>query len=327
MHRRIVIYVLMILSVFALPTAIQAQEGELPDTVMIMQPGLHPEGVEWDAEGERFIVGSLTQGGLFAVADDGTVTPLAESPQEGLSSIGVHIADGQAYVAMSDFQATSDTSLPGIAGLGIFDLETGEQIAFVTPSDLLEEGRHFGNDVTVDANGNAYLTDSFSPAIYQVDPEGNASIFLEDAVLGVEGFGLNGIDYHQQGNYLLVAVAGSGTLYKIPVDDPASFTEVELSEPLSIDGMVLDEESRLIAVASASGGNLREVVRIESADDWATAEVTARTTTIPEAAPTTVALRDGVPYVVHAHFAEMFSGTEVEEFEIVRADFEEDAEG
>ncbi|HEX3050961.1 MAG TPA: SMP-30/gluconolactonase/LRE family protein [Aggregatilineaceae bacterium] len=319
------ITVVILLLVLALPAAIHAQEGELPDQVTANYPGLHPEGIEWDAEAGHFLVGSLTTGGLFTLTDDGTVTPLGTNPQVGLSSVGVHLDGDRVLVAMSDFAAGSDPNVPGVAALAVYDRTTGEQLAFVVASDVLGEGRHFGNDVTADADGNAYLTDSFSPVIYKIDPDGVASVFLQDEALGVEGFGLNGIDYSEAGNYLLAAVSGKGTIYKIPVDDPASFTEVELSETLGIDGMVLDDNNNLIAVATTytDAGERREIVQLASSDDWATAEVTARTVTLPEASPTTLALRDGVPYVTHAHFDAIGAETPLAEFEIVRANFED----
>jgi sugar lactone lactonase YvrE len=318
----------VLLVVLAFPLTVFAQDDMLPDVVMAARPGYHPEGVEWDAAGERFLTGSLTEGGAFAVADDGTVTRLVEA-HEGLASVGIHVdaERNRLLVAMSDFAATSDPSASGVAALGSYDLETGDELFFVTLSDLMmEDTRHFANDVTVDADGYAYVTDSFSPVIYTVDPDGNAEIFLESDEFAVEGFGLNGIDYHPDGNFLLVAVAGKGAIYKVPVDDPAALTQVELSEMLGVDGMVLNEDGDLIAVATTfneDGSQQRELVQITSGDDWATAEVVARGEAVPEYSPTTVALRDGVPYVVHAHFGDMGSETPVEAFEILRVDLAE----
>lgn len=302
-----------------------AQDGELPDLILADNPGMHPEGIEWYAGGETFLVGSLGQGSVFAVADDGTVTPFAES-ESLVSSIGIHLDHNthRLLVANADPMAFIDPSVDGIAQLGIFDLETGEELHFVDLGSLYPDGRHFANDVTNDLDGNAYVTDSFSPVIYKVDMDGNAEIFAENEAFTNENGGLNGIDYHPDG-YLLVANNGAAELYKVPLDDPSAVTLVELSEPLAIDGMVLNGDHELVAVATTfdmDGNAMSEIVTVYSEDDWATAEVTGRSVGIPEHNPTTVALRANNAYVVHANFNAMFAGELAETFEIVRLDLE-----
>ena len=309
--------VIVVLLMLAIPL-VSAQEDGLPDLILAANPGMHPEGIEWDSEGERFLVGSITQGTIFAVDDEGNVQPFVEDDNL-MASIGIHIdhANGVLLVANSDFAVTSDQNATGVAQLGAYDLETGEQIYFADMTGLTE-GRNFTNDVTSDTEGNAYVTNSFAPVIYKVDPEGNAEIFIENEQLGAQGFGLNGIDFHPH-EYLLAAVAGTQSLFKIPLDDPESLTQVELSEPLGIDGMVLNDEGHLVTVATNSEG-VRRVYELSSDDEWATAMVVASGDAMPDAAPTTVALRDGSAYVVHAHFGEIGADEPVQEFEIMRVE-------
>lgn len=276
MLKRILIAIVLA-AALALPLALYAQEDEFPEMVLAAYPGLHPEGIDWDAERGVFVVGSIPEGGVFTVADDGTVTRLAEG-HEGLGSTGVHVdaERNRVLVTMPDFTATQDPEATGAAALAAYDLDTGEELFFVDLTDL-DPGRDFANDVTVDAEGNAYFTTSFSGVIYRVDPEGNGEIFLAADEFAVEGFGLNGIDYHPEGNYLLVAVAGSGSIYKVPVDDPESYTQVTLDASVSIDGMVLGADgNRLYAVASVDGAQAREIVMLTTEDDWASATVAAR---------------------------------------------------
>jgi len=322
MSKRILIAGLLIVAL-AVPMALSAQEDELPEMVLAARAGYHPEGVDWDAERGVFVTGSLTEGGVFTVADDGTVTLLAPGV-EGLSSTGVHVdaERERVLVAMPDFSATQNPEASGTAALGAYDLNTGEELFFVDLSDL-HEGRDFGNDVTVDADGNAYLTTSFSGVIYVVDTEGNGSVFLAAEDFAVPGFGLNGIDYHPEGNYLLVAVAGAGAIYKVPVDDPGAYTQVALETQVSIDGMVLYEDGYLYAVASVGGAQAREVVVLSSDDDWASAMIVSRQEAQAELSPTTLAMRDGAAYVVHAKFGSIGSDPPIETFEIQRFTFED----
>ncbi|NLF79279.1 MAG: hypothetical protein GX573_26595 [Chloroflexi bacterium] len=322
MLRRFLIAGLLI-AVLAVPLVLYAQDDELPELILAARAGYHPEGIDWDAGRGVFVTGSLTEGGVFTVASDGTVTPLAPGV-EGLSSTGVHVdaERNRVLVTMPDFSATQNPEASGAAALGAYDLETGEELFFVNMTDL-HEGRDFGNDVTVDAEGNAYVTTSFSGVLYRVDTEGNAEIFLEADDFAVEGFGLNGIDYHPEGNFLLVAVAGSGAIYKVPVDDPAAYTPVTLDAPVSIDGMVLGDDGLLYAVASVGGAQTREVVVLSSDDEWASAGVVSQQATQANLSPTTLALVDGAAYVVHAKFSSIGSDPPVESFEIQRFTFDD----
>lgn len=300
-----------------------AQDGMLPDLIEAENPGMHPEGIEWDGSHNQFLVGSLGLGTVFAVADDGTVTSFAES-ESLVSSIGIHIdhSTHRLLVANADPMAFTDPSVDGIAQLGIFDLETGKELHFVELGELYPDGRHFANDVTSDPDGNAYVTDTFSPVIYKVDVDGNAEIFAENEAFANANGGLNGIDYHPDG-YLLVAVAGAAQIYKVPVDDPSTLTMVELSEPLAIDGMIVNSAYELVAVATtfdADGNAMSEVLTVYSEDDWATAEVTGRAVAIPPKNPTTVAIRDNNAFVVHANFGALFAGQLADSFEIMRLD-------
>jgi hypothetical protein len=53
-----------------------SEPGTLPDRVTIVREGLFPEGVEYDTLNGRFLVGSIGDGNVYAVADDGTLTAL-----------------------------------------------------------------------------------------------------------------------------------------------------------------------------------------------------------------------------------------------------------
>ncbi|MBZ0288214.1 MAG: SMP-30/gluconolactonase/LRE family protein [Anaerolineae bacterium] len=333
LSKALLLVIVLISSIFpalaqdAAPEATDAAAGmslpadsDLPASIEVVVPGLFPEGIEWDAAGSRFFLSSLSGQGIHTVTDDGTATPFAAA-ENGMSAIGIEIdeANNRLLVDYSDASVFSDQNATGMAALGIYDLQTADLINFVDLTSLYD-GRHFANDVAVDADGNAYVTDSFSPVIYKVTPDGEASVFIEDEQLGSPNFGLNGIVYHPDG-YLLANVAGSATLLKIPVDDPTALTPVEVSEPFGADGMFLDEVGNLIAVATLTGDDdsqSQAVISVSSADDWTSATVDQRVDT--EGA-TTVTLRENVPYVIYAQLGQMGSNPPPESFEIGRIDF------
>ena len=303
---------------------VQAQEATVdpPAQIVIEQPGLYPEGIEYDAAHDRFLVGSLSQGGVFSVTDDGTLTPFVIDP-DLLASVGIHMdaAHNRLLVVSSDTRLFLDPTLPGFARLAAYDLESGERLFMTDLAALTDGGPHVANDVTVDADGNAYVTDTFAPIIYRVDPSGEASIFVEDERLAGEGGtpGLNGIDFHPDG-FLLVPLMAQGLLYKVPVADPEALTEVALDRPLyGADGVTLLDDGRLVVV----GGQAGTVYEVASDDGWATAVIERKSTLPAGVVATTAAVRDHIVYVVYAHLEAMMAGAPPPDaFEIVRTEFE-----
>lgn len=316
---RFIVFALMILLV--LPAAAQNNTPEvtpemmqpLPAEIVIDVASILPEGVEYHPTLSGFLFGSLSEGTIHRVDVDGTISVFAED--EGLvSSVGIHVDAANSRLLV----ANSNGSTRDLASLFAFDLETGELLYSADMSDLYTdtETAHFTNDVTADADGNAYITDSFAPVIYRVTPEGEASIFAQDDAFAVEGFGLNGIDYHPDG-YLLAAVGASGAIYKVPVDDPTSITQVTLPYPIGIDGMAIDADNNLIAVGRPQDGEgERQVIAVlASTDDWESAAITIAAETT--GAATTLALADGAAYYINAYLG----NPEQEQYQIVRVDY------
>lgn len=42
--------------------------------------------------------------------------------------------------------------------------------------------RNFANDVTLAPDGTVFVTDSFSPVVYKVNPDGTASVLVMDSI-------------------------------------------------------------------------------------------------------------------------------------------------
>lgn len=306
------LFMLALLTLVTPALALDTSSGA-NDQVVIDAPGIVPEGVVYDAAGERFLFGSLSQGTIRQISDDGTVSTFVEDA-DLTSTVGLHIdtESNRLLVCDSDAAVFGDPPPLGKAALAAYDLDTGERLFYVDLVAVASDGRNFANDVTVDADGNAYVTNSFTPVIYKVDLEGNAEVFARDDRFGAEGAALNGIDYHPDG-YLLAANLGAGKLYKIPLDDPANITEVELGEWVGADGIALGQDGTLYAVAYLSS---QMIIAMTSEDDWASAQIDARVET--GGAATTLALRDDEPWYINAHLEDWASA----QYEIVRANLE-----
>ena len=278
------------------PAAPTATTETLPAVIVANRTGFIPEGVEYDMANGRLLTGSLSEGSVFEIGPDGQVTEFVNDA-ELVSSVGIEAdeAYGRLFVANADrsvFQGEGQ----GQAKLGVYDLSTGSRIAMVdlasTVTDPPEDAAYFANDVAVADNGTAYVTDTRLSAIYEVSTEYEASLLhrFDDG-----GSGPNGIVYHPAG-FLLVA--RGATLWKVPVDDPATLTEVLVAEEITgQDGMVWSA-MRLVIVSN----DANRVVALRSEDEWGTAEVVGVGAYEPQA--TTAAVVGDAIYVVHPHFAD-----------------------
>ncbi|MBK8020781.1 MAG: SMP-30/gluconolactonase/LRE family protein [Chloroflexi bacterium] len=301
----------------ATPTATRAagsgaEVEPLPDQVTILHEGLFPEGIEYDSLNGYFLVSSTSEGTVYRVDDDGNETPFVEDERIP-SSLGLEIDEANSRLLV----AATDMTREGY--LGIYDLDTGEPIRWVDFGPLLPtDPERFVNDVAVDSQGNAYVTDSFAGVIYRVDPLGNAIVYLQHESFSTQ-FALNGIEYHPTGDYLL-AVRGTD-LIKIRLDNPADFTVVEIDhEFVGADGLLLLDDTTLVVVTNSPA----HVYRLESDDDFDSAEITGEFEPGP-VFPTTAAERSGEAYVLYAQLnAETDS---VAEFPIQRVTFEAPAAG
>ncbi len=275
-----------------------ASPGDLPDEIVMERGGFIPEGIEYDEERQRLLVGSLAEGTVFAIGADGSMTPVVEDA-DLLSSVGIEVdaERGRLLVCNADSSVFQpDAAGSGQAMLGIYDLATGERQAMIDLTAALGEApadaRYFANDVAVGADGTAFVTDTMMNLVYRVGADQQPTVLHRfDGMVQP-----NGIVF-DEGGYLLVVGLGDGNLYKIPVDDPAGATQVTLPEPLAGgDGMVFMPDGRLAVVSNSQS----RVIALESGDDWATAEIAG--TASFEGQGTTAAVAGDELFVVRPHF-------------------------
>jgi len=275
----------------------QAGAAGCPDLITGSGPLLHPEVVAYSPRQKRFLVGSVTHGTVSVVRPDGTVRTLVEDPAL-ITTMGLAVdaRRGRVLVVNGDV-GISDHSTPDtirkVAGLGVYDLRTGHRIAYHDLAALDPDHDHFGNDVAVTPDGTAYVTDSFSGAVYRVPLHGEPSILLRDDRLmpAGSGNGANGIVAHPDG-FLLVAHSSGRALYKLAGDE---LTQVTVDQPIGApDGLLLDPDGALHAIDNTAANR---VVTLRSTDGWATAGL-AESVSWPDPAPTTMARGDCGTYVL-----------------------------
>lgn len=281
-----------------------------PALIVVERLDLQPEGIEYDDVRRRFLIGSRTTGVIHAVDDAGRLTVAVGAPGLG-STLGLHIdRRGSRLLAAGSF-APGGISGAETAALGMYDLASGAVQRVVDLTRLTPAGPHLANDVVTDAAGNAYVTDTLIGTIYRVSPDGDASIFAAGPALGLP----NGIELHDD-RLLLVGTLLGPSLIRIPLDAPAAARAVA-GATVSGDGLVLTAGGALAVVGGLADAG--RVLRVESTDDWQSAQVTATwdASAVSPSPPTTAARRgDGL----HVIFAHLFQPAHAQ-YEIARVDF------
>lgn len=273
-----------------------------------------PEGIEYDASRDGFLVSSAIGGLINLVRTDGTFSNvIGAGVFNGNGTFGLQIdtLNDRLLVVGANLQD------PTAAWLFRFDLASGGLIDSVDLAAVTPPGipLNFVNDVAVDNEGNAYVTNSDKGIIYKVDTDGQASIFFQDNSLApadpIMQNGFNGIEYHENG-YLLVVHSVNDKIYKIRMDNPSAFTEVSLPDGFlrSGDGMFLDGDE-LVVISNAANAAAEPddtdpvvpfVTRFMTTDDWNSAVPTGDTYATGDVFPTTV-VKVGEDYFInYAYF-------------------------
>lgn len=277
------------------PVAAVSTSGH-PASIVAERGGFIPEGVEYDQGSGRFLTGSLAEGSIFTIGDDGTVTAVVADP-ELKSSVGIEVDEPRDRLLVANSDSAVFGGGDGVTGqskLGVYALTSGDRLAMVDLAAALEDqtGPLFANDVAVDGEGNAYVTDTMKNVVFKVDTAYQPTVlhrFPADT-------GLNGIVAHPDG-YLLVA--GGSKLFKVPLADPAATAEVAVDEPVpGSDGVVWAADGRLVITSNSA--EAPRLVALTSDDGWASAR-TAGVATLTGQATTAAAVGTDV-YAVHPHF-------------------------
>jgi hypothetical protein len=291
------------------PTLIPTEIAAVPDQIVIEHRNLFPEGIEFDEGDQRFLISSVTQGTIHRVAGDGTLEPFIEDEELQMST-GIEIDRLHNRLLVANTSHSEDQAM-----LGAYDLETGQRIFMVNLSDLYPGADHVANDVAVDTNGIAYVTDTYVPVIYRVDMEGQVSRLIVDGIL----IYINGIIAHPDG-YLILG-AYPNLLLKIPIKEP-EIAQIKLADDIEFDttdGIILRPDGSLIMVTFPDS----IIYQLDSDDNWASAGRVAVSKGHYLGWGTTVTLRDESAYLICSHLDRWMSGLDQNTFQIVRVEFEE----
>lgn len=200
---------LAIVGVLALASASQPVLAHNDDIKYWSLPGnaVFPEGIAIQASTDAFFVGSTTDGTLFSGNANSTNDPtvfLAGGGDGRTTAIGLKASDTRLYVSGGS-----------LGQVFVYDIATKNLLAKfstgLTPS--------FVNDVALALNGDAYFTDSLSPAIYRLSADlatfERFTDFAGTPVVYTPGFNLNGLAVTSDGAYLITVQSNTGKLFRV----------------------------------------------------------------------------------------------------------------
>ncbi len=302
----------------------------IPDVITIQEAGLYPEGIAYDSEENVFYVSSVAQGKISKVSPDGTIETFADSP-ELVSTLGMELdkTNNRLLVCVTDpgfnqARSNSDT-VTQLAAVAIYDLSTGERTDFI---QVTSGAPRLANDLILDDAGNIYVSDSFSPSIYKVDTNGTVSTFITNEAFEPQpmAFGLNGLAFHSDG-FLIVSKYDEGKLFRIPISNPESFTEITITngDIPAIDGVFLMDKNTLAVSSNNLGGaeHANTLFQLRSTDNWETASIQSSVETGEGTFPTTFTMVNDEVYIQYARLQALVAGNNppATDFPIVRVNF------
>lgn len=299
-----------------------------PDKITIMSEGYFPESFVFDTSEDVFYVGSIRKGMVVKVDLEGNIENFVENDAlKSILGMVINKSTNQLLVCNSDpgfSEKTTGQSPPVLANVVAYDLTSGNEVANYDLSTLLPTGTPLlVNDIVLDDAGNAYITNSLAPVVFKISKEGEMSVFISNDSWAPtpDSFGLNGIEYHEDG-FLIVAQYNAGSIYKVPLDDPSNFSVITIDKGIhSVDGIRLIDNENLIWVSNVldpSTGIDNIIYLVKSTDNWISSKVTNDVVVgTGNEFPTTIGLVDGNPYVIYSHLTDLMAGNAtVSEFEI-----------
>lgn len=273
-------------------------------------PSFYPEGTVYNSKQGLFYIGSVKTGTIATVDKSGNFKEFYSEPALK-SSFGMKIDSRKncLWVCTGDpnYSNYSDSATykKMIRLIGI-DLSSAKKIHDIDLSNLYP-GKHFANDLTLDNDGNIYITDSYSPVIYKVDANGKASVFAQSDWFKSVDIGLNGIVYHPKG-YLLAVNNSDGSILKIDIKSPATISKVRIDNFFpGADGLLIDGQGNLVLVQNKGADKAHQIA---SNDNWQSGKVKASTSTEDRFQnPSTSTIADGKVYLLNAKLNELQDAT------------------
>jgi sugar lactone lactonase YvrE len=217
-------------------------------------PDSVPEGIVFDPRERAFYATSLQGGSITRVDADGTETLFrAADNRAGLVGTKIDADARRLWVCASDVDGIDDR-------IWVFDLDTAEMVLEFLLGALSTNGSC--NDLVLDEDGIAYVTDPANPFLYRLDPSsGEGSVLVTDPLFAdVTGLslGLNGIAVAPDGSALIVAKFAPATLFRVSLPNADTISTITLSgDPLPAPDGLVELDGDIYTVSNGSVSRVR----------------------------------------------------------------------
>ncbi len=306
----------LVLSLGVGGTALAQEEAVYP------LPGdeVFPEGIALDAATGDFFVGSTSDGTIFS-------SNISEPGVEAEVFSGGGTDGRTAAVGMK---------ADGAGRLFVSGGDTGQMFVYDTASGALIEGFENGqemtfvNDVTLTPDGSAFFTDSMTPELYRVFPDGAGGYELETylnfegtPLRYEEGFNLNGIASSADGRYLVTVKSATGELFRIDTTTKeVSLIDTGGADLTNGDGILLDGQTLYVV------RNQQElIVPVELSEDFSSGTAGEPFTDESLMYPTTIAQSGSELLAVNSQFDARETGDPELPFNVSTVPVPEEASG
>ncbi|KAI5403393.1 hypothetical protein KIW84_050823 [Lathyrus oleraceus] len=210
--------------------------AENSHVINFQSPNLSPESLAWDPLKQHFLVGSLCHRTISSISDAGIIETLISdtSLPENVTVVGITV-DSRNNRVLAVIHAVKP--LPTFNALAAYGLKSGNRL-FLSPLPTDEEA--LANDIAVDYNGNAYVTNSIGNYIWKVNVKGEASIFSKSP-----RFTEHPVDRDTPYSYIEL----NGKVFKVDADDGTA-RHILLNEDLTRpDGVVFRSDGVVLVVS------------------------------------------------------------------------------
>ncbi|MDB4969021.1 MAG: SMP-30/gluconolactonase/LRE family protein [Myxococcales bacterium] len=229
------------------------------------------EGLAYDPSSGDFFVSSVHRRRILRLGSDGKPRDFVPPGEGGLYGVlGLRVDPVRKLL-----WATS-SALPEVAGLGdgerghtavhCFDLDSG---AVHGKIELFETGqRHHFDDLVLDGDGRAFVSDGFGGAIYAISPEGSHEVWLPAGTLASP----QGLAWSADGQTLFAADYGRGLAAIDRRTRAVRWLRGDDATLSGLDGLLLDARDGSL-VATQNGVQPPRVVRLRVDGDRVRSEI------------------------------------------------------
>jgi len=268
-----------------------------------------PEGVAFDPVERVFYASSLQGGSITRVAANGEES-LFRAQDNRARLVGIKV-DADKRLLWACATGVDDTD----NRVWVFDLDSGDMDSEFLLGAISTGGNC--NDLVLDDQGIAYVTDPANPNIYRLDrATGEGEVFASDPMFqDITGLnlGLNGIEVSPDGSALIVAKFAPPGLFQVSLPDGTEVSAIDLEgdQLPSPDGLEF-VDGDLYSISNTT------VTRTRLSADNTSGTVTARDY---KSGLSTATSAQGQLYVIKSEVFNFVLGTPLElPFEIFRVD-------